>query len=115
MKLSMVDDRGVCVVCVDGDVEGNQSAVLTQFLGAMLLSGRRRFVLDLSLVGFIDSSGLAAVVTFLKRVRGEHGDLLLAGLQPEVRRVMDLTRLDRVFEALPTVQEAHHEMVQRAR
>lgn len=55
-----------------------------------------RVVLDLSQVGFLDSSGLGAVVAVMKMV-GPGRSLELAGLTPAVDKVFRLTRMDRVF------------------
>ncbi len=55
-----------------------------------------RVVLDMSRVGFLDSSGLGAVVAVLKAL-GPLRRLELAGLTPTVEKVFRLTRMDSVF------------------
>lgn len=54
-----------------------------------------RVVMDLSGVDFMDSSGLGAVVSALKLLKGRK--LELAGLTPVVAKVFKLTRMDQVF------------------
>lgn len=56
----------------------------------------QRVMLDLSKVGFIDSSGLGAVVAVRKSL-GPDRQLELAGLTPTVEKVFRLTRMDSVF------------------
>ena len=58
--------------------------------------GAGRVVLDLSGVGFVDSSGLGAIVA-VRRQLGDAQVLELAGLTPPVARVFRLTRMDTVF------------------
>lgn len=53
-------------------------------------------ILDLSKVGFLDSSGLGAVVAVMKLLAPDRR-LELAGLTPAVARVFRLTRMDRIF------------------
>ena len=65
----------------------------------------RRVVLDLSAVGFIDSSGLGAVVAVRKSL-GPDRPLELAGLTPAVAKVFRLTRMDTVFVIHPDAQAA---------
>ena len=63
-----------------------------------------RIVLDMSNVGFLDSSGLGAVVSVMK-VLGPIRRLELSGLTPTVEKVFRLTRMDSVFiihKTLPT-------------
>jgi len=58
--------------------------------------GAARVILDLSLVAFLDSSGLGAVVAVLKSLSPTR-KLELAGLLPTVQKVFRLTRMDSVF------------------
>lgn len=54
-----------------------------------------RVIMDLSTVEFMDSSGLGAIVSALKLLKGRK--LELAGLTPVVAKVFKLTRMDQVF------------------
>lgn len=59
-----------------------------------------RVVLDLAQVGFIDSSGLGAIVAAMKQVDAPKS-FELAGLTRSVQKVFALTRMDRVFTIHP--------------
>ena len=66
-------------------------------------NGATYLVFDMSQVEFMDSSGLGAVVGVMKSM-GKKGRIELACLQPTVRKVFRLTRMDQVFRihnALP--------------
>lgn len=69
-------------------------------------AGYKKIIVDLSSVEFIDSTFLGAIVTTLKRVAKIGGDLKLVGFRPHVRAMFELTRLFRVFESFPDLQEA---------
>jgi anti-sigma B factor antagonist len=60
-------------------------------------------VVDLDGVSFLDSVGLGVLVGGLRRVRGAGGDLVLVCTVPRLLDVLNLTRLDRVFEIFPAV------------
>jgi anti-sigma B factor antagonist len=62
-------------------------------------------VLDMSNVGFLDSSGLGAVVAVMKAL-GPIRRLELSGLSPTVEKVFRLTRMDSVFIIHKTLPEA---------
>lgn len=64
-----------------------------------------RVILDLSLVAFIDSSGLGAIVAAMKQL-GDHRQLDLAGLTPMVDKVFRLTRMDTVFNLFISLEDA---------
>jgi anti-sigma B factor antagonist len=68
-------------------------------------SGHTRLVLDLSHVEFVDSSGLGAIVSTLKTI-GNRGDLVICGVQKAVMNLFQLTRMNRVFQILPSREEA---------
>jgi anti-sigma B factor antagonist len=69
------------------------------------LVGRRRIVLDLHQVVFIDSSGLAALIAVMKRVPPE-GTLRLAAPSVSVRALLKLTRLDHILSSFADVSAA---------
>ena len=59
-------------------------------------AGHSQIVLDLSATEFMDSSGLGALVSAVKRL-GSSGTLSIAGAHGAVTRLFTLTRMDRVF------------------
>ena len=63
-----------------------------------------RVVLDMAAVGFLDSSGLGAVVAVMKAL-GPVRRLELSGLTPTVEKVFRLTRMDTVFIIHKTLPE----------
>lgn len=75
------------------------AAIAIQFkeaMRALAADGPPRVVLDLGQVGFLDSSGLGAVVAVMKAL-GPGRQLELAALTPPVARVFRLTRMDTIF------------------
>ena len=74
-------------------------------MAELIASGNSKIVLDLSKVEFIDSSGLGAIVSSLKRMGGR-GDLVVCGLQETTMTMFRLTRMDRVFQVFDSEQQA---------
>ncbi|HZE04808.1 MAG TPA: STAS domain-containing protein [Solirubrobacteraceae bacterium] len=90
--------RGWCLVEVTGEVDLSTSPDLHAALIELLVRrGYRRFILDLSGVGHLDSTGLGVLTEFRQRL-GSGGELKLAALQPNVLNVLTLAGLDRAFE-----------------
>ena len=73
-------------------------------MAGFIQKGHRRIVLDLSLVSFLDSTGLGAIVSSLKRLDGD-GVMVIAGACEMVMDVFRLTRMDRVFPIVHTLDE----------
>jgi anti-anti-sigma factor len=75
-------------------------------LSADIEEGNINIVVDLFNCEFIDSTFLGALVVSLKKTTVLGGDLKLVGFQPAVHSMFELTRLNRVFEAFQTREDA---------
>jgi anti-sigma B factor antagonist len=75
---------------------------------APLLEAHAKLVLDLSRVRFVDSSGLGAFISCLRKLNAKGGDLKLCGMSKQVRAVFELVRMHRVFDICETREEAVH-------
>ena len=74
---------------------------------AIFEQGVRHLVIDLSQTPFLDSTGMAVLVSALKQCRQRGGDVRLVAPQSEaVKRILDLTKFDRVFDIKSTHEEA---------
>ena len=69
-------------------------------------SGTKHLLIDLKEVRFIDSSGLGALVSGFKNASTRQGSIKLCSLQAQVKSMFELTRLHRVFDIFPAVDEA---------
>jgi anti-sigma B factor antagonist len=99
MKLvtRLIDD--VEVVEVSGRIElGEGSAAIREVVRDLLARGRKKIVLDLADVDYIDSAGLGALVSAFTSVRNEGGDLKLVYLTKKVQDLLQMTKLYTVFE-----------------
>lgn len=74
-------------------------------MAVFIQAGRRQIVLDLCAVEFLDSTGLGAIVSTLKRLDGD-GAMVICNAGEMVMDVFRLTRMDRVFPIVPTLEEA---------
>lgn len=73
---------------------------------AAVEQGAQRVLVDFSETGYIDSSGLGALVSLNKRIRERGGELRLAALNEDLRTLFELTRLDTLFELHDSVADA---------
>lgn len=82
-------------------LDAHNSGDLKEYLQRTLENGTHELIVDLSAVCFIDSSGLGALLSGYKNANLRQGYLVLAGLQPRVQSMFELTRLHRVFDIYP--------------
>ncbi len=98
--------NGVVVVGVDGQlIVGNRQDMKQKVLDS-LDAGARKFVIDFTRTGYIDSSGLGVLVSLSKKIREQGGDLRLAGLNEDLQTLFELTKLDTLFAIAKTPAEA---------
>jgi anti-sigma B factor antagonist len=87
------------VVQINGRIElGEGSAAVREVVRDLLAKGRKKILLDLSDVDYIDSSGLGSLVSAFTSVRNDGGALKLVYLTKKVQDLLQMTRLFTVFE-----------------
>jgi anti-sigma B factor antagonist len=67
-----------------------------------ILKSESQVVLDLSDVQFVDSSGVGAILSCLRILNAEGGDLKLCSLSKPVRALFELVRMHKIFEIFET-------------
>ena len=100
------ETKGVVVVAVDGQlIVGNRQELKQRIIDA-LDAGDRKFLVDFTRTGYIDSSGLGVLVSLSKKIRDQGGDLRLAGLNEDLKTLFELTKLDTLFGISDSPDEA---------
>lgn len=98
--------EGVVLVAVEGQLIVGNRQELKNLVHEALDRGGRRFVIDCTRTGYIDSSGLGALVSMSRKVRETGGELRLAGLNEDLRALFELTKLDTLFRIVDTPEQA---------
>jgi len=106
VQIDVTKEGDVVVVTVEGDLDSSSAPDLRARFEELIEQRENQYVIDLTGVPFMDSSGIAALVNLFKRVRIGAGDVKLCGFQEEIEKVFKLTRLDRVFDIFDTRAEA---------
>ena len=98
MVLDSYTSADIKILKLSGRFETHTAAPVRKWLDETTYTSPANLVVNMSEVGFIDSTGLSTLIHGLKRSRNMNGDLKLCGLQQSVRMIFELTRLDKVFE-----------------
>jgi len=95
----------VTVVDVDGQLIVGNRQELKQKVLQELERGARKFLIDFTGTGYIDSSGLGVLVSLSKKVREQGGELRLSSLNEDLRTLFELTKLDTLFRIAGSREE----------
>jgi anti-sigma B factor antagonist len=98
--------EGVALFTLFGEADLHVAGELRDRLSAAIDAGASSVVLDLSHVSFVDSMTLGVLVGSAKRVRANGGELRLVVNRPPLRRIFEVTLLDRVFPLDDTREQA---------
>jgi len=105
MKIDFTKKESIAVLSLDGNLD---ASVAEKFKSTFENYAKEssNFVIDMSKVGFIDSTGLGKIVSALRTVTVNNGDLKLAGINDEVMMVFQITRAYKIFDIYDSVDEA---------
>jgi anti-anti-sigma factor len=104
-----IQDRqvdGVTVLILKGTIDAMTSPKITEFIQAHIAKGNTKLVADLSGVDYTSSAGLRVLLGAIKETRARSGDLRLAGVQPDVQKVLNLSGFTNILKKYDNVDSA---------
>jgi anti-sigma B factor antagonist len=101
VHLDTEQDAG-CVVTVSGDADLYAAANVERELTRLADEGSGSIVVDLTEATFIDSTMLRVLLNISKRLRPGGGGLLVVCHEHDIRKIFEITLLDRVFRIFDT-------------
>jgi anti-anti-sigma factor len=100
-------DSGIAVVTIAGRLAmGGETERLDATVKGLLQQDQKRFVLDITTLDYVDSSGLGMLVSCLTNVKKAGGELKLAGANPRIRRILAMTGVDTMMPMFDTLAAA---------
>ena len=107
MNITKVYDDQMVLIKLGGNIlSGADANNIHEMIHEELDLKRGNFVLDMSDVALINSSGVGILIGALTAARNQSGDLRLAGISQKVADVLHMMKLDQVFQSYPTVDDA---------
>src|SRR5207302_7906904 len=98
---------GVSVVALDGRIVlGEESNALREKVKSLISSGKKKIVLNMDNITFIDSAGLGTLVASHHSAKSQGAGLRLCHLGSKFQEVLQITKLMTVFDVYKTEAEA---------
>jgi anti-anti-sigma factor len=93
------EEGGVVTAEIKGEIDLHNSPELRDALLTQLIPhATKKLILNLAQVPYMDSSAIAVFVEALQKLRPAGGTIRLTNLQPRVRGLLEIARLDAIFE-----------------
>ena len=96
IKDRQIDD--VTVLSLNGSIDAITAPEITEFIQAHIGKGNTKLVADLRGVDYTSSAGLRVLLGAIKETRAQSGDLRLAGIQPDVQKVLNLSGFTNILK-----------------
>ncbi|MBU8932525.1 MAG: STAS domain-containing protein [candidate division Zixibacteria bacterium] len=107
MKLSDREQSGVIVLEPKGKIMGGPDATLLHDkLHEIIEAGKKKVVIDLSRVDWMNSTGLGILISSYTTLRNSEGELKLANVTDKIQSLLVITKLVTVFDAHDSVEDA---------
>lgn len=94
------------ILALEGEIDLHVSPEVAASLAKIVDQKPSRLIVNLRAVNYIDSSGLAALITAAKNVESYGGRLMLTGMKEEVRVILENANLTQFFSVFPHVDAA---------
>jgi len=107
MKLTSREENDVIILEPKGKIMGGPDAtMLHDFLHDLIKQDKKKVVIDLSKVEWMNSTGLGILISGLTTLRNNGGELKLARVTEKIQSLLAITKLITVFENYDSVEEA---------
>ena len=94
------------LIMLTGELDAYHSIEFKEKMMEVIRGRGDKILLDMTDLSYIDSAGLGALVSLLKRASENSKELRLFGLRGNVKKIFELTRLNMVFNIFDTLEEA---------
>ena len=100
-------ESGYAVINISGRLAlGGETEKLNAAIKALLQKEHKKFVLDITGLDYVDSSGVGMLVACLTSIRRSGGELKMVGANPRIRHIFSMTGVDNLVQVFGTVAEA---------
>lgn len=103
LRMAERDVSGVAVIDIDGRIVlGEESNAFREKVKSLLAAGKKKIVLNLANVSYIDSAGLGTLVATFHSARSQGATLKMTNLGSKFKEVLQVTKLMTVFDTYDT-------------
>lgn len=106
MEIKTELKKEIFVISLSGEIDIYNSKEVKDLVEAKLQEGVYNYIIDLDDVSYIDSSGIGSLIACRTSIVNRKGSLHLVNIKGSVKRVFDLTKLNKYFTISSSEEEA---------
>lgn len=107
MEISRIIEDDISILSLSGNLLGEKDSVpIVESVGVSLSQKSNRFIVDLSNLKYINSTGLSVLITILTKSRNAGGEMILVNLPEQLINLLQITKLSDVFPQASSIEEA---------
>jgi anti-sigma B factor antagonist len=106
VKLSYQEYGPILVLTVSGEFTAEDVGIFERAANERLAAGSRHVMIDCEHLDFIDSAGLESWLRVRDEVGQQNGQVRLINPDSSISKILEITRMDKSFEALPSLEAA---------
>lgn len=105
MKINIDKQDDVCIISLNGRLDGTTTHVVEERFLALISEQYQRFIFDLSELEYISSAGLRIMLLAVKKTRAIGGKIALFGMNSNVNDVFEISGFSTIFPILASREE----------
>jgi len=99
--------NGIAIFNLEGNLMSDDDrAAIKQAFEEDLDNGESRFIIDMSQLQHMNSTGIGVFITLYTKVRSRGGEMVIVNPTDNIRNLLSITKLDAVFTILPDRNQA---------
>lgn len=111
MQIKFTNKSTTLVIGIAGELDHHSSEYVRQKIDAeMVKSTTKNIIFDFSKVTFMDSSGIGVIMGRYKNIQQWNGKAAVADVSPQIRRMLDMSGLQKLVPVYGNVDEAFKNM-----
>ena len=107
MEIIVKEIDDIRIVKITGEIDmSNTAQIKEKFLDVPV----SKFVIDMTDVSYIDSSGIGTLLSIYKNTKARSGNLVVVGLNPRLKKLFDMLGLSKILKTVDDVDEGLKEL-----
>ena len=106
MEIQDKQTNGVTILTLNGSIDAMTAPKITEYIQGLIRKGNIKLVADFKGVDYTSSAGLRVLLGAIKETRSQSGDIRLAGVQPDVLKVLNLSGFTNILKMFDDLDSA---------